>query len=173
MNLREAILAEHSKTNTQKIVQWIGNDPEKIRKLIDILLNDEYRVVQRAAWIMSDVAKIHPDLMLKHIPVLVEKLKDTKAHIAVKRNVYRVLQFVELPEAIHGDLMNDCFESLMNPREALAVRAFAMSILARLVKTYPEISNELRLIIEDALQHEAAASFKSRAKKVLNQLRVS
>jgi hypothetical protein len=48
-----------------------------------------------------------------------------------------------------------------------------MSILARLVETYPEISNELRLIIEDALQHEAAASFKSRAKKVLNQLRVS
>lgn len=171
MNLREAILAEHSKTNTQKIVQWIGNDPEKVRKLIDILLNDEYRVVQRAAWIMSDIAKIHPDLVREYIPILVEKLKDTNAHIAVKRNIYRLLQFVELPETIHGDLMNDCFDSLMNPREALAVRAFAMSILARLAVTYPEISNELRLIIEDALQHEAAASFKSRAKKVLSQLR--
>lgn len=171
MNLHEAILAEHSKTNTQKIVQWIGNDGEKIRKLIDILLNDEYRVVQRAAWIVSDIAKIHPDLMREYIPVLVEKLKDTKAHIAVKRNIYRLLQFVELPEAVHGDLMNDCFDSLMNPREALAVRAFAMSILARLVETYPEIGNELRIIIEDALQHEAAASFKSRAKHVLNQLR--
>lgn len=171
MNLHEAILAEHSKTNTLKIVQWIGNDREKIRNLIDILLNDEYLVVQRAAWIMSDVAKIHPDLMGEYVPVLIEKLKDTKAHIAVKRNIYRMLQFVALPETVHGDLMNDCFDSLMNPREALAVRAFAMSILARLVETYPEISNELRLIIEDALQHEAAASFKSRAKKVLSQLR--
>jgi hypothetical protein len=171
MNLREAILAEHSKTNTQKIAQWIGNDREKIRNLIDILLNDEYRVVQRAAWIMSDVAKIHPDLMQEHVPKLVEKLKDTKAHIAVKRNIYRLLQYVELPEVIHGNLMNDCFESLINPREALAVRAFAMGILARLVKTYPEIGNELRIIIEDALQHEAAASFKSKAKHVLNQLR--
>jgi hypothetical protein len=170
MNLREAILAEHSKTNTQKIVQWIGNDGQKIRKLIDILLKDEYRVVQRAAWIMSDVAKIHPLLMLEHVPILVEKLKDTSAHIAVKRNIYRILQFVELPETIHGDLMNNCFESLMNPREAHAVRAFAMSILARMAETYPEISNELRLIIEDALQHEAVASFKSRAKKVLKQL---
>jgi hypothetical protein len=170
MNLREAILAEHSKANTQKIVQWIGNDREKIRKLIDILLHDEYRVVQRAAWIMSDVAKIHPASMLEHTPTLVEKLKDTGAHIAVKRNIYRLLQIVELPETVHGDLMNDCFESLMNPREALAVRAFAMEILARLVKPYPEIGNELRIIIEDALQHEAAASFKSKAKKVLKQL---
>lgn len=170
MNLREAILVEHSKANTQKIVQWIGNDPEKVQKLIDILFKAESRVVQRAAWVMSDVAKVRPTLVQQYIPALIEQLKDTNAHIAVKRHIYRMLQFLELPEAIHGDLMNNCFESLMNPREALAVRAFAMSILARMAETYPEISNELRLIIEDALQHEAAPSFKSRAKKVLTQL---
>lgn len=170
MNLREAILAEHSKANTQKIVQWIGNDPEKIQKLIDILFKDEYRVVQRVAWVLSDVAKIHPGAVQKYVPLLTEKLKDTDAHIAVKRHIYRMFEFLELPDTIHGDLMNDCFESLMNPGEALAVRAFAMGILARLVKTYPDIGNELRLIIEDALQHEAAASFKSRAKKILKQL---
>ena len=170
MNLREAILAEHSKTNTQKIVQWIGNDPEKIQKLIYILFNDEHHIVQRAAWVLSDVAEIHAVAVQKYIPALVEKLKDTGAHIAVKRHIYRMLQYLELPEIIHGDLMNNCFESLINPREALAVRAFAMSILARMAETYPEIGNELKLIIEDTLQHEAAASFKSRAKKVLNQL---
>lgn len=170
MNLREAILAEHSKANTQRIAQWIGNDPEKIQKLIDILFKDEYRVVQRAAWVLSDVAEIQPGLVQQYIPELVEKLKETHAHIAVKRHIYRIFQFLELPEVIHGDLMNNCFESLINHREALAVRAFAMSILARMAETYPEICNELRLIIEDALQHETAASFKSRAKKVLNQL---
>jgi hypothetical protein len=170
MNLRETILAEHSKANTQKIVQWIGNDPEKIQKLIDILHTGEYRLVQRATWVMSDVAEIHPDLMKKYVPEFVEKLKDTSAHIAVKRHIYRMLQSLELPEAVHGDLMNHCFESLISPKEALAVRVFAMSILARMTEMYPEISNELRLIIEDALQQETAASFKSRAKKVLNQL---
>lgn len=171
MNLRETILAEHSKVNTQQIVQWVGNDPEKIQKLIDILHTDEYQVVQRAAWVMSDVAEVQPGLMQKYVPELVEKLKDTRVHIAVKRHIYRMLQYLELPEATHGDLMNNCFESLINPKEALAVRAFAMSILARMTEMYPEISNELRLVIEDALQQEAAPSFKSRAKKVLNQLR--
>lgn len=170
MNLPEAILAEHSKANTQKIVQWIGNDPQKIQKLIYILFNDEDRIKQRAAWVLSDVAKIHPALVQKYVPALVEKLKDARSHIAVKRHTYRMLQHLELPEVIHGDLMNNCFESLINPREALAVRAFAMSILARMAETYPEIGNEVKLIINDALQQEAAASFKSRAKKVLNQL---
>ncbi len=170
MNLREAILEQHSKTHTTRIAQWIINEPLRIKELINIFLNDEYRVVQRTAWIVSEVATLNPAGVNPYVPVLVEKLKEEQAHIAVKRNVYRVLQFLELPEAIHGDLMNSCFDSLINPKEALAVRAFAMSILARMVKDYPEISNELALVIDDALQHEAAPSFKSRAKKVLKQL---
>ncbi len=170
MNLRDAILEEHSKTHTQKIAQWIGNEPERIAQLIHIFLHDEYRVVQRAAWIVSDVATLHPDSMAKHVPALVEKLTDKGAHIAAKRNVYRVLQFLALPEAVHGALMNYCFDSLTDPKEALAVRAFAMSILARLVKDYPEIKNELKLVIEDALLQETAPSFKSRARHVLKQI---
>jgi hypothetical protein len=170
MNLREAILEQHSQSHSRAIAQWIGNEPTRIKELINIFLHDEYRVVQRSAWLVSEVATLQPESMNLYVPVLIEKLKDKTAHIAVKRNVYRVLQFLELPEAVHGDLMNNCFDALMDPKEALAVRAFAMSILARMTKDYPEIAHELKLIIEDTLQHEPAPSFKSRAKKVLKQL---
>jgi len=170
MHLRAAILEEHSREQVTRIVQWIGRDTGRIAALIDIFIRDEYRVVQRAAWIVSDVGRLHPELMQPHIPSLVQRLEDKGTHIAVKRNVYRLMQYLELPEAVHAPLMNSCFASLADPREALAVRAFAMSILARLAGIYPEIGQELRLIIEDSLQHEAAPSFKSRARKVLQQL---
>ncbi|WP_118972323.1 hypothetical protein [Taibaiella koreensis] len=170
MNLREAILEEHSRQQVSRIVQWIGANTGRIAALIDIFCHDEYRVVQRAAWIVSDVARQHPELMLPHIPALVQRLEDDNTHIAVKRNVYRVMQYLELPEAVHAPLMNSCFDSLANPREALAVRAFAMSILARLALVYPEIGHELKLLIEDNLLQEPAPSFKSRARKVLQQL---
>jgi hypothetical protein len=170
MDLRTAILAEHSKAHTRTLAQWIGNEPERVSDLIHILLTDEYRVVQRAAWIVSEVATLYPKAIEKYVPALVAKLKDNTAHIAVKRNVYRILQFLPIPEAVHADLMNICFDSLTDPKEALAVRAFAMSILGNLAVIYPEIGQEIKIIIEDALQHEAAPSFISRAKKVLKQL---
>lgn len=170
INLREAILAEHSRPQTLKIAHWIGNEPQKVRQLITILLEDEYRVVQRAAWVVSVVAEQHPSVITPYVPLLVAKLKDPEQHVAVKRNIYRMLQFLALPEPIHGDLIHLCFESLLQPGEALAVRAFAISILARMFGIYPELGNELRLILEDALQHETAPSFKSRAKKILKEL---
>lgn len=170
MDLREAILEEHSKKQVAAIVHWIGNDKQKIDRLMKLFLHDEYRVVQRAAWIVSDIAALHPQLMQRYIPALVNRLDDADTHIAVKRNVYRMMQYLDLPESIHSNLMNHCFESLVNPKEALAVRAFAMTILARFAAIYPEIRNELKLIIDDALLQETAPSFKSRAKKTLKQI---
>jgi hypothetical protein len=49
MILRDAILREHSKANTSAIVKWIGDDKQRFRGLMDLFLEGEYRVTQRAA----------------------------------------------------------------------------------------------------------------------------
>jgi hypothetical protein len=50
MKLRETILKEHSKANCIRIVKWVGDDQKRFDELFSLFLNDEYRVVQRAAW---------------------------------------------------------------------------------------------------------------------------
>ncbi len=169
MDLRQALLEEHSKNQVAMIVTWIGSDTTRIARLIHIFMHDEYRVVQRAAWVVSSVAAQYPHLVVPHMPALVKRLQDKGIHDAVKRNVLRLFQFTELPEAIHGALMNCCFDALTDAKEALAIRAFAMTVLARLTAWYPELNNELVLILEDALQQQQSPSFKSRAKKILQQ----
>ena len=52
----------------------------------------------------------------------------------------------------------------------MAVKVFAMSVLSQLVDGVPELSQELRIIIEDQLPY-ASAGFISRARKVLKDLR--
>jgi hypothetical protein len=66
MHLRNTILQEHSKAQTDKIVQWIGKDPQRFDALFDLFLTDEYRVVQRAAWPLSYVAINHPAFITKY-----------------------------------------------------------------------------------------------------------
>lgn len=170
MDLRSALMEEHSKEQTRKIACWIGNNEKRISVLMDIFMHGEYRVVQRAAWIVSEVSRQYPEAMQQHTGAMIQRLTDEGVHVAVRRHVLRVMQYLELPEAQHGPLMNACFDFLIDPKEALAVRAFAMSVLARLAFIYPEINNELRLIIEDTLSQKPAASFISRAKRVLKQI---
>ena len=59
--------------------------------------------------------------------------------------------------------MEICFKYLESPNEAVAIKAFSLTVLGKLAKKYPEIIPEIKLMIEEQLPHQSAA-FKSRAK---------
>jgi hypothetical protein len=170
MNLRTQLLAEASKENALKVVHWIGNDQERFRSLMDLFLHDEYRVVQRASWVMSNVAEEHPALIKPHLKAMVDRMGDADIPVAVKRNVVRILQFMPIPEKLQGPVMDYCFRFLEDPKETVAVRVFSMTVLANLAQQYPEIKNEIILLIEDQMREGALPAFKSRGKKTLKLL---
>ena len=170
MLLRQEILKEHSKAQCTKIVKWVGSNQQRFDELFGLFLNDEYRVVQRAAWPVSYAAIAQPSFIGKHWKKLINNLKKPNLHDAVKRNSIRLLQDIDIPEKFHGEIMNICFAYLESPAEPLAVKVFSMSVLAKLAKSYPEIAAELKLLIEDQLPHQTAG-FKSRANKILKAFR--
>ena len=168
MKLRETILKEHSKANCKRIVKWVGNDQKRFDELFKLFLNDEYRVVQRSAWPMSYCVEDHPGLIKKHYGKILKALEKPGVHDAVKRNSMRLLQYVDIPRRFHGQVMDVCFRYFSSPAEAVAIKAFAITVLQKLAKSYPEIINEIKLIIEERWNYETAA-FKARARKILKE----
>jgi hypothetical protein len=168
MNLRQTILAEHSKANCNKIIYWVGNSQQRFDELFNLFLNDEYRVVQRAAWPLSYAVITHPGLIKKHFAKLIKNLSQPNLHDSVKRNTMRLLQHIEIPKRFHGEVMNLCFEYIASNNEAVAIKAFSLTVLQNLSLQYPEIRQEIKTIIEDRWNYESAA-FRSRAKKILNE----
>ena len=67
LNLREPILAEHSKAYCIRIVKWIGNNQQRFDEMIKLFLHDEYMVVQRAGWPVSEVVIKYPLLIQPHL----------------------------------------------------------------------------------------------------------
>ncbi len=169
MNIREEILKEHSKAQCTRIVNWVGNNQQRFDELFSLFVNDEYRVVQRAGWPVSNCVMANPKLIKKHWKGLINNLKKPNLHNAVKRNSIRLMQDIELPAKYHGEIMDTCFKFMESPKEALAVKVFSMSVLGNLAEIYPEIKPELKLLIEDQLPDQTAG-FKSRGKNVLKQL---
>ena len=169
MDLRETILQEHSKAQTNKIIKWIGSDQKRFDELFKLFLNDEYRVVQRAAWPLSYCVINHPELVQKHFTKLVKNLQKPGIGDAVKRNSIRLLQHISIPRKLHGEIMNICFNYISDPQEKVAIKAFSLTVLQNLCRQYPEIKQELKTIIEDRWDYETLA-FRSRAKKILKEL---
>ena len=168
MNLRIEILKEHSKAQCNKIVQWVGNSQQRFNELFSLFLNDEYRVVQRAGWPLSYCVEAHPEFIKTNFSKLLKNLQQPKLHDAVKRNSIRLLQHVVIPEKHQGEVMNICFQYVESPTEAVAIKAFSLTVLSNLAKQYPEIIPEVKLLIEVQLPHQTAA-FKSRAKVFIKQ----
>ncbi len=115
MKLREQILKEHSKANCNAIVKWIGDSQLRFDQLFDLFFNDEYRVVQRAAWPLGNAVISHPKFIQKHFSKLLRNLQKPKLHNSVKGNTIRLLQDISIPKRFHGQVMNICFEYIISP----------------------------------------------------------
>src|SRR5258705_4542733 len=142
MNIKAALLKEHSKKQCAAIVKWVGDDQKKFDELFNLFLNDEYRVVQRAAWPMTYCVEDHPEFIKKHFGKILKALEKPGVHDSVKRNSIRFLQFVDIPKRFHGQVMDICFRYFSSPTEAVAIKAFSITVLQKLAKQYPEIINE-------------------------------
>jgi hypothetical protein len=168
-NLREEILKEHSKVQCTNIVNWVGSSQQRFDELFGLFLNDEYRVVQRSAWPVSYCVIAHPEFIKKHWAGVVKNLTKPDLHPAIKRNSIRFIQEIDIPKKYHGQIMDICFKYVESPAEAVAVKAFSLTVLSNLAKQYPEIIPEIKLLIEEQ-QGRQTASFKVRAKAFIKEI---
>ena len=169
MDIRNALITEHTKAQCNRIVDYIGDDKKKFAKLMKAFFQGEYRVTQRASWPMSYCVRNHPRLIFPYFTKLLEELQKPGVHNAVVRNITRLLQDIKIPRRYQGKIMTICFDHISSETVPVAVKAFSLTVLDNLSKEYPEIGSELKLIIEERWDHETPA-FKSRAKKILRRL---
>jgi hypothetical protein len=170
MNIRAQLLKEHSKVNTRLVAEWIGQDPERVAQLVDLFIHDEYRVVQRASWVVSEVGCKYPYLLQAHYTPIIETMRKP-VHPGVLRNGLKFFADtqVALPEKEEGLLVELCFEILLDPQQAIAVQVHAMQCIANLLSVYPDLAVELKEIIESGLEN-GSAGFRSRGNRILKQI---
>jgi hypothetical protein len=169
MNFKECLAKEHSKKVTNQLVNQILKEPSLMNEFMEVFLGDSHRITQRAAWVLSYLAEKEPQIVMDYLPVLVEELSNPKHHQAVRRNILRAVQYMDIPEDVSGELLDTCFILLNKKEEQVAVKVFSMNVILRMAKKYPEIGRELCLSIEEQIAFQSTA-FKNRGRKILKEL---
>ena len=155
-----------SKAAKDRVVSYIKDDPGKFAELFDLFRNGKGLVAQRASWAVSYCAEQYPELIYPYCQEMVDYLRVPGIHDSIKRNILRTFQDIAIPVAVEESLLGICFDLFSDKAEAVAIRVFAMQVLANLSKKYPEIKNELKVLIEDELPY-AKPAFVSRGIKIL------
>jgi hypothetical protein len=168
MKLVELVEHPQSKSQRNKLIAYVTNQ-QRFDELMHVFAAGPYRITQRAAWPLSYCVEHNPEFLNKHFATIVKMLETANTADAVKRNLLRALQFVQIPARYQGRIANCCF-GFLTGSEPIAIKVFAMTILANLAAQNRELKNEIIPIIEKQLPF-GSAGFISRARKVLKQLK--
>jgi len=169
MNLLESLKKSPSPTKYRQLIAYIGNDKQQFSDLISIYLSGPERMTQRASTLLVYFAKKHPELVIGELGIIVGHLQKSDVTVAIKRNTLRFLQEIRIPKRWQGKVTDLCFSFLTSHQEPIAVKVFAMTVLANLALENSELKNELIPIIEDQMPF-GSAGFRNRGARILKRL---
>jgi hypothetical protein len=162
MDIRKTLEEGQSKPRTLRIMKYIGADKARFKTLVDIFMEGDYRMTQRAAWPLGDHSIDHPELIRPYIPKLMKKLEESGHHPAIPRNILRIFQELEIPEKYQGPLLDQCIKFIMDVAQPIAIRAFSITVAAKICLNYPELKKELYIILEELKKYPQSAALNVR-----------
>lgn len=171
MDLIAELLREHTYENSEQLAWDIMENPKYLDNLFEIFWGNDYRITQRASWVIIIITEWKPKLIKPFLEEMILKLKKDGINDSIKRNTVRILAEFPIPTQMEGEITAICFSFLNNPSEAIAIKVFSMTILERMVKKHPDLKAELIYSLETGMEF-GSAGYKSRGGKILARLKI-
>ena len=165
MNIEQALIDEHSKIQTLRIIEYIGSNQKRFDQLMHVFLNSDYRLCQRAAWTLTHFPEVSFKLFAKHHKALIGMLERTDVHDAIYRNIFRLYVDLAIPEDYEGQLYDRALKFATQLKYPVAIRANAIHVAGNIASKYKDLQTEVILILEE-LELENSAAMKGRCKRV-------
>ena len=169
MSILEIAKKGNNKSTNLELINYVGNNPDRFGELMEVFLGDDLRITQITSWVLSECVQSHPSLIEPYHAVLIQALSQDQRHGAIRRNIVRMYQYAPIAETIEGQLFDLCINFILDPKEAIAVKAFSMTVCERICKKHPDLSPELIICIESQMDN-ASAGVKNRGSKILRRL---
>ena len=160
-SITDLILQDHSKETWETVARRAIDNPADLTELMGCFFSEDLRLIQRSSQCISKVHDINKTIISPYFPKMIEALNLNSIN-AYKRNVLRILQDADIPEAYHSKVFDLGLKFLLNKDEAIAITAFAMTVLRRICEQYPELSNEVIDTIQILLEEDPSPGVKNR-----------
>lgn len=148
--LRNQLVGRIHVEDVRRIVDCITNDDgDVIMKVLYHLLSDtDRRVANNAAWVLScSDGKVMRHL-LRYQNQLIDLLIGTKDK-SFARILFSILRRQTFEKSnLRTDFLDFCLNEIVNSNQAIAIRAHAIYVSYSLCKAYPELLNELFMMLQ-------------------------
>lgn len=148
--LRNQLVGRIHVEDVRRIVDGMTNDDgDVIMKVLYHLLSDtDRRVANNAAWVLSCSDGKVMRFLLRYQNQLIDLLIDTKDK-SFSRMLFSILRRQTFEKSnLRTDFLDFCLNEIVNSNQAIAIRAHAIYVSYSLCKAYPELLNELFMMLQ-------------------------
>lgn len=171
MNYEQLLKRGQSKAGTLAIFRHVGEDAVRFRELMALLLKGDEQMRQRASWPIMEIAIQYPALLQPYYEKLISLLEEEWTGAAVRRHILRIFTEHKVPQKWEGRVLDICLKLIPSEQQAIAVRAFSITVAAQIAKPYPEIQRELLLVLNAVLEMPVSAAIQVRIKRAIKDVK--
>jgi hypothetical protein len=157
-----------SERNEKGWCQYIIDNNIPLLPLAELILLEK-KAAMHFSWLVGELCDKAPDKVFPAVSYFFS-VKDKVQFQNYDRSIAKMLWLAGVPEEIEGEAIDTLFKWLMDPNVIVSTKAYALSAIAKLTTKYPELKNELLLVIEDQMEKSSAA-FKARARMVMKSIK--
>ena len=168
MDMKAKLSLSHSVDIATSVALFAESDESNFKALINIVAGEDPELARRAAWSLGKAGEVRPNWMAKYLPDCILLLQ-AYSHPAIGRNIYRALQYTQIPRKFHAPLYDLCLLEINDHNKPVAIKIFAMTVAANIVAVNKELTEELKLTIAQNMSY-GTAGYKSRARRILRSL---
>jgi hypothetical protein len=169
MDSIETVLA--SRFNKEKFLSYLSSNPDKVEETFQLAFQSEVPVSWRAAWVLNHATIKNDERIKAHQSQIIEILP-TKPD-GHQRELLKLLDKIDLEEDLEGVLFDQCVTIWEAVEKSPSVRVVAFRVLAKVVKKYPEMKNEIEFLIQDHYLDSLSPGIKRSLQKFLAKLQAN
>ena len=160
--------------NREFIRDYVIQNPEKLKFLIEIGLNENDKIHVKACWSLELIFELKLELLLPFLDDFIAKIPFYRDDSAI-RPVSKICLFlsksktIKLSENQETKIIETCLDWLIQD-EKVAAKAYSMRALYNFGKKHSWVNEELKNILSQDYPNHSAA-YKAAAKDILRKLK--
>jgi len=141
--------------------------PERVKELWNFAISTHPNA-WRAMWALGYVNESHESFLVPYLHDVAEMTIATK-HLGKKRELLKILLQHPLSADFSGELLDDCFNTIVSRDAPVGLRMYAMEMIAKFCEVYPELIPEYIAMLEDIVAEPPSVGMKGRALKLVKR----
>ena len=161
---------EYILTNFNKaaMISYIATHPENFEEMLELAISHKQPYSWRAAWLLWSCMEKNDQRLRGYINRLIDSIPSKGD--AQQREMFIILQKMELTEESEGTLFNICVDVWEKIHKKPSVRFNAFKLITKIARRYPELSKEINYLTQDQYLDSLSSNARKSILKMSNSL---